>query len=375
MSPKTRSISSYFIKPAAATVSASSRLANASASSEKSINTAAKNPAASPSEQSKEDIENMSPDADKGSATPASGPVKKRKLDETSANAIPTSKTAKVTESASTTLPFKTLRPTSIAQFRERIAGRPSLVPLLELEMSTMGEDWFLALQEEFTKPYFIKLKEFVTAEQKTKKVFPPAGDIYSWSRFCPLKDVRVVIIGQDPYHDDGQAHGLAFSVRKGVRVPPSLRNMYQEMVQEIPGFVQPKHGDLTEWAKHGVLLLNTSLTVRAHEAGSHANAGWDQFTAAVLRVVTNRLAPASGSHVGGNGVVFMAWGAHAAKMCAGIDTKKHLLLKSAHPSPLSASRGFFGNGHFKKANVWLEERYGAGGGIDWKSFGAKEGQ
>ncbi|KIR30797.1 uracil-DNA glycosylase [Cryptococcus deuterogattii LA55] len=319
MSPKTRSISSYFIKPAAAAASASSRLANASASSEKSINTAAKNLAASPSEQSKEDIENMSPDADKGSATPASGPVKKRKLEETSANAISTSKTAKVTESASTTLPFKTLRPTSIAQFRERIAGRPSLVPLLELEMSTMGEDWFLALQDEFTKPYFIKLKEFVTAEQKTKKVFPPAGDIYSWSRFCPLKD------------DDGQAHGLAFSVRKGVRVPPSLRNMYQEMAQEIPGFVQPKHGDLTEWAKHGVLLLNTSLTVRAHEAGSHAKAGWDQFTAAVLRVVTNRLAPTSGSHVGGNGVVFMAWGAHAAKMCAGIDTVGQSSLKCAN--------------------------------------------
>ncbi|OWZ61269.1 uracil-DNA glycosylase [Cryptococcus neoformans] len=362
MSPKARSISSYFIKPAAAT---------ASAASQKPVSTAAKDPPASPSNQSNENIENVSPNADMGSATPASGLAKKRKLDEASMNATPTGKMAKVTESASSTLPFKPSRATSIAQFRERIAGRPSLLSLLELEMSTMGEDWFLALQEEFTKPYFVKLKKFVTAEQQSKKVFPPAGDIYSWSRFCPLKDVRVVIIGQDPYHDDGQAHGLAFSVRKGVRVPPSLRNMYQEMAQEVPGFVQPKHGDLTEWAKHGVLLLNTSLTVRAHEAGSHAKAGWDQFTAAVLKVVTNRLAPASGSNVGGNGVVFMAWGAHAAKMCAGIDTNKHLLLKSAHPSPLSASRGFFGNGHFKKANGWLEERYGTGGGIDWKSLGA----
>ncbi|EJT46771.1 uracil DNA N-glycosylase [Trichosporon asahii var. asahii CBS 8904] len=204
--------------------------------------------------------------------------------------------------------------------------------------------------------------------------------DIYSWSRFCPLKDVRIVIVGQDPYHGPGQAHGLAFSVKRGVAIPPSLRNMYKEMTTAIPGFVAPKHGDLTEWAKHGVLLLNTSLTVRASEAGSHAGKGWEQFTAAVMKVVTSRLAgSASGVAVtatadapgsSANGIVLMAWGAHAQKMIAGLDTKRHLVLKSAHPSPLSASRGFFGNGHFVKSNAWLQERYGADGGIDWKSLG-----
>ncbi|KAK1923015.1 putative uracil DNA N-glycosylase [Papiliotrema laurentii] len=242
---------------------------------------------------------------------------------------------------------------------------------LLRMEVDTMGEDWLLALQDELTKPYFLSLKRFVTAEQKTKKVFPPAKDVYQWSTLCPLKDIRVVIIGQDPYHDDGQAHGLAFSVAKGMRIPPSLRNIYKEMSQEYPGFKIPKHGYLGEWVKHGVLLLNTSLTVRAHEAGSHSGKGWETFTAAVLRVVTERLSPSEGEgHVpGAKGVVFMAWGAHAQKMCAGVD-KKHLVLSSAHPSPLAASRGFFGNGHFKKANAWLEERYGPQGGIDWESLG-----
>ncbi|WVN89639.1 uracil-DNA glycosylase [Cryptococcus depauperatus CBS 7841] len=348
MSPQARSIASYFIKPSAATATA---------------NVPVKRDQSSTDADRKHDAENTPTEATERVA-------KKPKLEDKT-DAAP--KVAKVTESASSTLQTKmgSTRPSTVEQLRSRLATRPGLTSLLELETSSMGEDWLLALQDEFTKPYFIKLKERVIAEQKTKKVFPPANDVYSWSRFCSLKDVRIVIIGQDPYHDDGQAHGLAFSVRKGIRIPPSLRNIYQEMSSEIPGFIVPKHGDLTEWAKHGVLLLNTSLTVRAHEAGSHASFGWDQFTAAVLRVVTNRLAPTSGDNVGGNGVVFMAWGAHAAKMCAGIDTKKHLILKSAHPSPLSASRGFFGNGHFKKANTWLEQRYGPGGGIDWKTLGA----
>ncbi|ODN99426.1 uracil-DNA glycosylase [Cryptococcus wingfieldii CBS 7118] len=305
---------------------------------------------------------------------------KRTRSGETAAAAASTTKVAKVTASATSTIPSKTAASgkfDSVADVREAVRG--TSLPLLELETKSMGEDWFLALQQEFTKPYFLKLKEFVTTEQRTKKVFPPGmsrdeytrQDIYSWSTLCPLKDVRVVIIGQDPYHDDGQAHGLAFSVRQGVKIPPSLRNIYKEMTNEIPGWVSPTHGDLTEWAKHGVLLLNTSLTVRAHTAGSHSKAGWDQFTAAVLKVVTDRLAPTSGEGSGANGVVFMAWGAHAAKMCAGVDSKKHLILKSAHPSPLSASRGYFGNNHFNLANEWLEERYGAGGGIDWKALGA----
>ncbi|TXT03858.1 hypothetical protein VHUM_04281 [Vanrija humicola] len=241
--------------------------------------------------------------------------------------------------------------------------------PLLELELDTLGEDWLIALQDELTKPYFLALKEFVVAEQKSKQVFPPAADIYSWSRLCPLKDVRVVIVGQDPYHVSG-GEGLAFSVRKGVKIPPSLRNIYKEMATEITGFKVPLHGDLTEWAKHGVLLLNTSLTVRAHEAGSHAARGWDQFTAAVLKAVTTRAASSSDKK-GANGVVFMAWGAHAQKMAVGLNQKQHLVLKSPHPSPLSASRGFFGNGHFNKSNDWLRERYGVDGVIDWKGLGA----
>ncbi|KAI9633596.1 putative uracil DNA N-glycosylase [Dioszegia hungarica] len=257
-------------------------------------------------------------------------------------------------------------RAESREELRKALAEHPDKLALLITELDTMGEDWLLALQEELIKPYFTSLKEFVTAEQAKKKVFPPADEIYSWSTLCPLKDVKVVIIGQDPYH------GLAFSVRKGVRIPPSLRNIYKELGDAIPGFVIPKHGDLTEWAKHGVLLLNTSLTVRAHEAGSHSKKGWEEFTAAVLRVVTSRLSPVGGEHLAGaNGVCFMAWGAHAQKMCAGVDTKKHLVLKSVHPSPLSASRGFFGNGNFVRANEWLRERYGPDGGIDWASLGA----
>ncbi|ORX41101.1 uracil-DNA glycosylase-like protein [Kockovaella imperatae] len=268
-------------------------------------------------------------------------------------------------------------RSSSREELRIALSSRSKAKDLLVLEMETMGEDWLLALQDEFTKPYFLQLKEFVVAEQKSKKVFPPADDIYSWSRLCPLKDVRVVIVGQDPYHDDGQAHGLAFSVRKGMRIPPSLRNIYKEMSEEIPGFVPPKHGYLTEWAKHGVLLLNTSLTVRAHEAASHSNRGWETFTAAVLKVITSRMAPTNlkdSDHVpGAKGVVFMAWGAHAQKMCTGVDKNKHLVLRSAHPSPLAAMRGFFGNGHFKKANAWLRERYGPEGGIDWKVLSADQ--
>ncbi|RSH87763.1 uracil DNA glycosylase [Apiotrichum porosum] len=260
-------------------------------------------------------------------------------------------------------------RAQSRAELRKALEAHPKVLPLLELELDTLGEDWLLALQDELTKPYFLSLKEFLIKEQSSKKVFPPAEDIYSWSRLCPLKDVRVIIVGQDPYHDDGQAHGLAFSVRKGVRIPPSLRNIYKEMGTAVNGFVVPTHGDLTEWAKHGVLLLNTSLTVRAHEAGSHSKAGWDQFTLAALGAVTDYMA-GSPDTPGANGLVLMAWGAHAQNMIAGLNTTRHLVLKSAHPSPLSV-RKFWGNEHFAKSNSWLRERYGTDGGIDWKSLGA----
>ncbi|WWD20610.1 uracil-DNA glycosylase [Kwoniella shandongensis] len=381
MPPQARSISSYFLKPtspAAAIAKASTSTSTNTSPTTPKSSTPAKRPITL-SDAAKRAIEEglaSSPLRD-GSPEPAS---KKAKIDSSpSAPSKVADIFAKPTTTLTATPKSSTPRATSRDELRTKFADNPRWASLLGLELDTLGEDWLLALQDELTKSYFLSLKEFVTNEQKTKQIFPPAPDIYSWSRFCPLKDVRVVIIGQDPYHDDGQAHGLAFSVRKGVRIPPSLRNIYKEMHDEIPEFAIPKHGDLTEWAKHGVLLLNTSLTVRAHEAGSHANKGWDQFTAAVLKVVTARLAPGpsvaadKGEKVaGGNGVVFMAWGAHAAKMCAGVDKNKYLILKSAHPSPLSASRGFLGNGHFVKANEWLEKRYGPEGGIDWKSLGGE---
>ncbi|CAE6418395.1 hypothetical protein ACGC1H_005080 [Rhizoctonia solani] len=254
---------------------------------------------------------------------------------------------------------------------------------LLQLECETLNKVWFKVLQDELTKPYFIKLKQFLweegvrDAETLCTKIYPPAKDIYSWSRCTPLGRVKVVIIGQDPYHGPKQAHGLCFSVRPGVQVPPSLRNMYKEIKSSYPAFEPPKHGYLTSWANQGVLLLNTSLTVRASQAGSHAGKGWETFTDAVVKAVDKYGgASLSGSNGVGRGVVFMAWGAWAGKRVAGLDKKKHCILTSAHPSPLSANRGFLGNGHFKKANDWLEQHYGIDNAIDWCNLDidAKEG-
>ncbi|CCO36857.1 uracil-DNA glycosylase [Rhizoctonia solani AG-1 IB] len=245
---------------------------------------------------------------------------------------------------------------------------------LLQLECETLNKVWFKVLKDELTKPYFIKLKQFLweegikDPETLCTKIYPPAKDIYSWSRCTPLGRVKVVIIGQDPYHGPKQAHGLCFSVRPGVQVPPSLRNMYKEIKSSYPAFEPPKHGYLTSWANQGVLLLNTSLTVRASQAGSHAGKGWETFTDAVVKAVDKYGgANLSGSNGVGRGVVFLAWGAWAGKRVAGLDK---------HPSPLSASRGFLGNEHFKKANDWLELRYGIDSKIDWCNLDvdAKEG-
>ncbi|KAK9893887.1 uracil-DNA glycosylase [Cystobasidium minutum MCA 4210] len=240
---------------------------------------------------------------------------------------------------------------------------------LLELEGRTMHPSWLTPLQKEMRKSYFLKLKRFLwtegvkTAPEVSKNIFPPAGEIYSWSRFTPLDKVRVVILGQDPYHNNGQAHGLAFSVRSNVAVPPSLRNIYKEIKNDYPDFQVPKHGYLGSWARQGVLMLNTSLSVRAHQANSHSNKGWEQFTDSILKTITSRPGP---------GVVFFAWGNPAQKRTASI-IKKHLVLKSVHPSPLSANRGFFGNGHFRKANEWLKENYGEEGMIDWCTLDPEE--
>ncbi|KAI8876703.1 uracil-DNA glycosylase [Backusella circina FSU 941] len=218
---------------------------------------------------------------------------------------------------------------------------------LLELEMTTMNYEWLKVLAPELTKPYFIKLKKFLEGEKEAKKtIFPPAHHIYSWSNYTPASSVKVVILGQDPYHNYNQAHGLCFSVVKGVKTPPSLINMYKALTIDYPDFKTPTHGYLENWAKQGVLLLNTSLSVEAHKAGSHANQGWEQFTDAVIKYLNEKK----------SNIVFILWGAHAQKKGASIKQSKHLVLKGAHPSPLSAHRGFFECHHFKKANDYLSE-------------------
>ncbi|KAG7453055.1 uracil-DNA glycosylase [Guyanagaster necrorhizus] len=233
-----------------------------------------------------------------------------------------------------------------------------------------MHKSWYNALQTEFSKDYFLKgsaaysmsfvLKHFLLQEHKSHTIYPSMADIYSWSRLTPLEAVKVVILGQDPYHNVGQAHGLSFSVLPPTKIPGSLQNIYKQIANDIPSFVIPQTGNLSPIARLGVLWLNTSLTVRAHKAYSHAGKGWETFTTQVIRAVTSR--------ADGKGVVFMAWGLPAQKTCdkIGIDETKHLVLRSPHPSPLSAHRGFIGNGHFRKANEWLLNRYGDGAEIKW---------
>ncbi|WPG99007.1 Uracil-DNA glycosylase [Acrodontium crateriforme] len=231
---------------------------------------------------------------------------------------------------------------------------------LLDLEIRTLHESWLGALKDEIVSKEFLNLKKFLQAELKgSTKIFPPMEDLYSWSRHTPLHNVKAVIIGQDPYHNDNQAHGLCFSVRPPTPAPASLRNIYIALKKDYPEFKPPpnKGGLLTPWADSGVLLLNTCLTVRAHLPNSHAQKGWERFTQKVIDTVAKKRT---------RGVVFLAWGSPAQKRCAGINTTKHLVLKSVHPSPLAAHKGFFDGGHFKKANEWLESRYGKDGIIDW---------
>lgn len=239
---------------------------------------------------------------------------------------------------------------------------------LHNLENETMGTSWIRVLTPEFKKPYFCKLKEFLVAEHLSHTIFPSVDNIYSWSRLTSLDQVKVVILGQDPYHNVGQAHGLSFSVLPPTKPPGSLKNIYKQLSTDFPTFSTPKSGDLTPVAKLGVLWLNTSLTVRAHKAASHSNKGWEVFTGQVLRAVLQRKDEEDA------GVVLMAWGLPAQKTCAklNINKKKHLLLESAHPSPLSAHRGFIGNGHFKLANEWLRSNHGEGAEIDWTVLNEK---
>ncbi|KAJ5121206.1 Uracil-DNA glycosylase [Penicillium bovifimosum] len=231
---------------------------------------------------------------------------------------------------------------------------------LLQLEIDTLDESWLAHLKDELTSTDFLNLKRFLKKEKDSKvKVFPPEEDIYSWSRHTPLHTVKVVIIGQDPYHNHNQAHGLCFSVRAPVRAPPSLVNIYKGIKVDYPDFEAPpdKGGLLIPWAERGVLMLNTCLTVRAHQANSHSNKGWEKFTQKVIDLV---------ARVRTNGVVFLAWGRPAGTRVAKINKEKHCILQSVHPSPLSAHNGFFQNGHFKKCNDWLALRYGEDEMIDW---------
>ncbi|PKV62773.1 uracil-DNA glycosylase [Pontibacter ramchanderi] len=205
-------------------------------------------------------------------------------------------------------------------------------------------ESWQKILQEEFEKPYFKNLVSFVKDEYTSQKVYPPGNQIFNAFEHCPFDKVKVVILGQDPYHGPNQANGLAFSVKDGVRIPPSLINIFKEIKNDL-GKDLPATGNLERWADQGVLLLNATLTVRAGDAGSHQKKGWEEFTDAVVRKVNDLK----------EGVVFMLWGAYAQKKGAFIDVRKHLVLKAAHPSPFAADRGFFGTHHFSKANEYLK--------------------
>jgi len=205
--------------------------------------------------------------------------------------------------------------------------------------------DWNPLLRGEFTKPYWTDLQEFVRSERARAAVYPPAEQVFSALHLTPYADTRVLILGQDPYHGPGQAHGLCFSVAPGVPPPPSLVNIFQELRNDL-GAPPPGHGNLEHWATQGVLLLNAVLTVRAHAAGSHAGKGWEVFTDEVIRTVSAKP----------ERVVFILWGAYARKKRPLIDTSRHVIIESAHPSPLSARNGFFGSRPFSRANAALEE-------------------
>lgn len=206
-------------------------------------------------------------------------------------------------------------------------------------------ESWKKALAAEFNKPYFEQLTAFVKSEYATTTVYPEGKNIFNAFNLCPLPNVKVVIIGQDPYHEPRQAHGLCFSVQDGVEFPPSLQNIFKEIESDL-GTPVPQSGNLERWARQGVFLLNSILTVRAHQAASHANKGWETFTDEVIKQISDKT----------ENVVFMLWGNYAKVKGKVIDTKKHLILNTVHPSPLSVYRGFFGCKHFSRANQYLTE-------------------
>ena len=216
--------------------------------------------------------------------------------------------------------------------------------------MVQLGNSWDRLLADQFAAPYYKELREFLKGQYRDYKVYPSMYDIFNALKHTPYEQVRVVILGQDPYHQPGQAHGLCSSVKKGVQPPPSLKNIYKELQAEL-GIEPPDHGDLTSWAKQGVLLLNTVLTVRDSEPTSHRGKGWEQFTDHIIDLLNQRQEP----------MVFLLWGSHARAKKERITNPAHLVLEAPHPSPLSAHSGFFGCGHFKKTNEFLKQP------IDWR--------
>ena len=207
-------------------------------------------------------------------------------------------------------------------------------------------KSWKEVLQTEFDKPYFENLVGFVKQEYASHTIFPPAGQIFNAFNTCPFNNVKVVILGQDPYHGPRQAHGLCFSVNDGIQFPPSLQNIFKEINSDL-GIPMPKSGNLTRWAEQGVLLLNATLTVRASQAGSHQGRGWEEFTDAVIKIISEKA----------ENVVFILWGSYAIKKKALIDASKHYILTAPHPSPLSSYRGFFGCKHFSQTNTYLASK------------------
>ncbi|MFC5406834.1 uracil-DNA glycosylase [Cohnella soli] len=220
--------------------------------------------------------------------------------------------------------------------------------------MAILKNDWANELESEFEEPYYGQLRDFLTNEYRSGAIYPDIYDIFNALHYTSFADTKVVILGQDPYHGPGQAHGLSFSVKEGIATPPSLLNMYKELRDDLGCYI-PNNGHLIHWAKQGVLLLNTVLTVRAHEANSHKDKGWERFTDRVIATVSRKDAP----------VVFLLWGSHAQKKAELITNKQHLIIRSPHPSPLSAHRGFFGSKPFSRTNQFLRDS--GVSEIDWQ--------
>ena len=220
--------------------------------------------------------------------------------------------------------------------------------------MVNIGNDWDEILKDEFEKEYYKKMRKFLINEYKTKIIYPKPEEIFTAFKLTSYKDCKIILLGQDPYHGENQAHGLAFSVKEGIKLPPSLRNMYKEINNEY-GYEMSKNGHLVPWAKQGILLLNTALTVIAENANSHSKIGWEIFTDNIIEILNKRE----------ESLIFILWGSNARSKKRLIDTKKHYILEGVHPSPLSANRGFFGCGHFKKANEILKEL--GKNEIDWR--------